>query len=81
MYIDHLKRGAGGILSHDEGCFGSQEGFCPFKNDLETTLQCAIMFIWISSIEGREWVEGMDIRIGGGENREDAEGRRDVKRM
>ena len=28
MYIDHLKRGAGGILSHDEGYFGSEEGFC-----------------------------------------------------
>ena len=38
MYIDHLKRGAGGILSHDEGYFGSQEGFCTLKNDLETTL-------------------------------------------
>ena len=35
MYTDHLKRGAGGILSHDEGYFGSQDGF---KNDLETTL-------------------------------------------
>ena len=31
MYIDHLKRGAGGILSHDEGYFGSQEGFCTLQ--------------------------------------------------
>ena len=38
MYIDHLKRGAGGILSHDEGYFGSQKGSVPFRNDLETTL-------------------------------------------
>ena len=38
MYIDHLKRGAGGILSHDEEYFGSQEGSVAFKNDLETTL-------------------------------------------
>ena len=64
-----------------KGTLGVKKGSVPFKNDLETTLQCAIMFIWISSTEGREWVEGMDIRIGGGENREDAEGRRDVKRM
>ena len=32
MYIDRLKRGAGGILSHDEGYFGSQEGFCTLQN-------------------------------------------------
>ena len=31
MYIDHLKRGAGGVLSHDEGYFGSQEGFCTLR--------------------------------------------------
>ena len=31
MYIDHLKRGAGGVLSHDEGYFGSQEGFCALQ--------------------------------------------------
>ena len=31
MYIDHLKRGAEGILSHDEGYFGSQEGFCTLQ--------------------------------------------------
>ena len=38
MYIDHLKRDAGSILSLDEGYFGSQEGFCTLQNDLETTL-------------------------------------------
>ena len=26
MYIDHLKRGAGGVLSHDEGCLGLKKG-------------------------------------------------------
>ena len=26
--LDDFKRGAGGTLSHNEGYFGSQEGFC-----------------------------------------------------
>ena len=38
MYIDRLKRGAGGILSRDEGTSGLKKGSVPFKNDLETTL-------------------------------------------
>ena len=52
MYIDRLKRGAGGILSHDEGYFGSQEGSVPFKNDLETTLLRSRLNLRVAYIQG-----------------------------
>ena len=39
MYIDHLKRGARGNLSHMMKCtLGLKKSSIPFKNDLETTL-------------------------------------------